>query len=31
MQAGQPTAYVCEGFVCNLPVTQPEELSHQLQ
>ena len=31
MQAGQPTAYVCEGFVCNLPVTQPEELAGQLQ
>ncbi len=30
MQAGQPTAYVCEGFVCNLPVTQPEELARQL-
>jgi uncharacterized protein YyaL (SSP411 family) len=30
MQAGQPTAYVCEGFVCNLPVTGPEQLEKQL-
>ena len=30
MQAGQPTAYVCQGFVCNLPVTQPEQLDRQL-
>ncbi len=30
MQAGQPTAYVCAGFVCNLPVTEPEQLARQL-
>jgi hypothetical protein len=29
--AGQPTAYVCEGFVCRLPVTTPVELARQLQ
>ncbi|WP_150245423.1 thioredoxin domain-containing protein [Nocardiopsis quinghaiensis] len=27
---GQPTAYVCEGFVCKLPVTSPEDLREQL-
>ncbi len=27
---GAPTAYVCERFVCNLPVTTPEELADQL-
>jgi uncharacterized protein len=30
MQAGRPTAYVCRGFVCNLPVTEPEQLARQL-
>ncbi len=30
MLAGKPTAYVCTGFICNLPVTQPEELARQL-
>jgi uncharacterized protein YyaL (SSP411 family) len=30
MQAGQPTAYVCEGFVCNLPVIGAEQLERQL-
>ena len=30
MLAGQPTAYVCKGFVCDLPVTQPEDLARQL-
>ncbi|MBB6120216.1 thioredoxin domain-containing protein [Nocardiopsis algeriensis] len=27
---GRPTAYVCEGFVCKLPTTSPEELARQL-
>lgn len=27
---GQPAAYVCVGFVCNLPVTTPAELREQL-
>ncbi|PWV52979.1 thioredoxin domain-containing protein [Nocardiopsis sp. L17-MgMaSL7] len=27
---GRATAYVCEGFVCKLPVTTPEELRAQL-
>ncbi|WP_028648936.1 thioredoxin domain-containing protein [Nocardiopsis sp. CNT312] len=27
---GRATAYVCEGFVCKLPVTSPEELAEQL-
>jgi hypothetical protein len=26
----QPTAYVCRGFVCNQPATQPAELLLQL-
>ncbi|MGE5251777.1 MAG: hypothetical protein ACM3QS_16360, partial [Bacteroidota bacterium] len=29
-QDGKATAYVCEGFVCNLPVIRPEELTKQL-
>jgi uncharacterized protein YyaL (SSP411 family) len=28
--AGKPTAHVCTGFVCLLPVTHPEELVRQL-
>jgi uncharacterized protein len=27
---GQPTAYVCQGFVCKRPVTQPDELLVEL-
>lgn len=27
---GQPTAYVCERFTCNRPVTDPDELAAQL-
>jgi hypothetical protein len=27
---GRATAYVCEGFVCKLPVTTPEDLAAQL-
>lgn len=27
---GKPTAYVCENFACQLPVTEPEALARQL-
>jgi uncharacterized protein YyaL (SSP411 family) len=27
---GEPTAYVCEGFTCNLPVTDPDQLRREL-
>jgi uncharacterized protein YyaL (SSP411 family) len=27
---GEPAAYVCEGFVCNLPITDPEELRREI-
>ena len=30
MLAGKPTAHVCTGFVCQFPVTHPEELARQL-
>jgi hypothetical protein len=30
MLAGKPTAHVCTGFVCHLPVTHPDELTRQL-
>ena len=29
--AGVPAAYVCHGFVCDRPVTSPEELHAQLR
>jgi hypothetical protein len=28
--AGQPAAYVCQNFICKLPVTDPQALSEQL-
>ena len=28
---GRPTAYVCQGMVCQLPVHTPEELARQLE
>jgi uncharacterized protein len=31
MQSGQPTAYLCEGFVCKSPVTSPQELKKLLE
>jgi hypothetical protein len=27
---GRPTAYVCQNYVCQLPVNEPEELANQL-
>jgi hypothetical protein len=27
---GEPAAYVCEGFTCNLPVTDPAALEKEL-
>jgi uncharacterized protein YyaL (SSP411 family) len=30
MRNGQPTAYVCEGYVCQAPVTDPAALAAQL-
>jgi uncharacterized protein YyaL (SSP411 family) len=30
-RGGRPTAYVCRGFVCNLPVVDAEGLAHQLR
>ncbi len=29
--AGLPTAYVCRGFVCRLPVTDPAALRHEME
>ncbi len=31
LQNDQPTVYVCQGFVCQQPVTTPEALNSQLQ
>ena len=28
--SGRPTAYVCENYVCQLPVTEPSDLAKQL-
>ena len=28
---GRPTAYVCQNYVCQMPVTRPEDLSIQLK
>ena len=30
MTGGRPTAYVCQNYVCQLPVTDPEALAEQL-
>jgi uncharacterized protein len=30
LRNGQPTAYVCEGYVCQAPVTSAEELAARL-
>jgi uncharacterized protein YyaL (SSP411 family) len=30
LRDGRPTAYVCRGFVCRLPVITPDELAEQL-
>ena len=30
MISGRPTAYVCENYACQLPVTEPEALAGQL-
>ena len=31
MVNGQPAAYVCQNYVCQLPVTDPEALAAQLE
>ena len=30
MKEGRPTAYVCQNYVCDLPVTEPDALARQL-
>lgn len=31
MVDGKPTAYVCQNYTCQLPVTTPEKLAAQLE
>ena len=31
MIGGKPTAYVCQNYTCQLPVTEPEALAEQLE
>ena len=31
MLAGAPTAYVCQNYACQLPVTEPAALAAQLE
>jgi hypothetical protein len=28
---GKPTAYVCQNYACQLPVTEPDALAQQLE
>ena len=31
MSDGKPTAYVCQNYVCQLPVTESDALANQLK